>query len=73
MGKVFNPANGTFDFALARYNKDGTLDDSFGGFDNNVPGTVITNFGDTDDFANGAAAAPDGKIIAVGRPVPPAP
>ena len=48
-------------FALARYNPDGTLDQSFGG-----DGVVMTNFGSGDDFAYGVVLQPDGKIIAAG-------
>lgn len=51
------------DFAVARYNFNGSLDNSFDG-----DGTVTTNtssVGD-DDRANGAAIQPDGKIVLVG-------
>ena len=50
-----------FDFALVRYNADGTLDDSFGG-----DGIVTTDLGSEDDVANGVAIQPDGNIVAVG-------
>src|SRR5262249_34969029 len=49
-----------FDFALARYNPDGTLDTTFG-----IGGTVTTNFG-TSVRANILAIQPDGKIVVVG-------
>ena len=42
---------GTTDFALARYEEDGTLDLSFGTEGN---GKVTTDFGGTDDVANAA-------------------
>ena len=29
-GYTYNPVNGTYDFALARYTADGALDSSFG-------------------------------------------
>jgi uncharacterized delta-60 repeat protein len=50
-----------FDFALLRYNPDGTLDRSFGG-----DGIVTTDIGDLNDSVNGVAIQPDGKIVAVG-------
>ena len=51
------------DFALARYNADGTLDTTFG-----TGGKVSTNFSGTSyDVANGVAVRPDGKIVAVGQ------
>ncbi|HXF00954.1 MAG TPA: hypothetical protein VN458_11490 [Solirubrobacterales bacterium] len=49
------------DFALARYNTDGTLDPSF-----SDDGKRRTDFGG-DDAANGVALQADGKIVAVGR------
>jgi uncharacterized delta-60 repeat protein len=54
------PAN--FDFALARYNPDGTLDHSFGGGD----GIVTTDLGTFGDGITDIALQPDGKIVAVG-------
>ncbi len=49
------------DFALARYNPNGSLDTSFSG-----DGKQSTDFGDG-DVANGVALQSDGKIVAVGR------
>jgi uncharacterized delta-60 repeat protein len=49
------------DFALARYNPNGSLDTSFSG-----DGKQSTDFGDG-DVANGVALQGDGKIVAVGR------
>jgi uncharacterized delta-60 repeat protein len=50
------------DFALARYNTDGTLDGNFhGGF-----GTIFTDFFNGTDVINEVALQPDGKIVAVG-------
>lgn len=49
------------DFALARYNPDGSYDTAFGD-----QGKVLTDFGGSDDLLNGMALAPDGKIVAVG-------
>ena len=54
---------GPGDFALARYNPNGSLDPSFSG-----DGRQTTNFGGTDQ-ANGVALQGDGKIVAVGRGV----
>ena len=56
-GGVANP----FDFALARYNPDGSLDATFDG-----DGRVLTDFGTT-DFARGVAIQADGKIVAAGE------
>ena len=54
-----NPANE--DFALARYNTDGSLDPSFG-----TGGKVTTQFGTSFEIAYAAAIQTDGKIVAVG-------
>jgi uncharacterized delta-60 repeat protein len=48
-------------FALARYNIDGSLDNSFG-----TNGTVITSFGDISMVISSALQV-DGKIVAVGN------
>ena len=53
--------NGAIDFALVRYNSDGTRDTTFDG-----DGLVTTPIGTGDDFANAVALQPDGKIIAAG-------
>jgi uncharacterized delta-60 repeat protein len=53
-------AVGGEDFALARYNANGGLDAGFG-----TGGKVTTDFGG-DDFANGVALQPDGKIVVAG-------
>src|SRR5207342_1892113 len=50
------------DFALARYNPNGSLDTSFSG-----DGKQTTDFGSVRyDQANGVAVQADGKIVAVG-------
>ena len=49
------------DFALARYNADGSLDPSFG-----TGGKVTTDFASSYDYANSVAIQADGKIIAAG-------
>jgi uncharacterized delta-60 repeat protein len=56
-GAGANPDN----FALARYNLDGSLDPSFDG-----DGTVVTDFGDIDQAFSVAIQA-DGRIVAAGR------
>jgi len=48
------------DFALARYNTDGTLDRTF-----NSTGKVVTDIGGF-DAAYGVGIQPDGKIVAAG-------
>ncbi|MDQ3748670.1 MAG: FG-GAP-like repeat-containing protein [Acidobacteriota bacterium] len=54
--------SGSPDFAVARYNTDGTLDSSFG-----TGGKVITDFGSSSrDRAGGVAIQADGKIVVVG-------
>jgi len=59
----FNPdlPGSGLDFALARYNSNGTLDGSFG-----KGGTVVFDFFGSFDQANAAVLQPDGKIIVVG-------
>src|SRR5262249_19285229 len=49
------------DFALARYNPDGSLDPSFG-----AAGKLTSDFFGNWDQANGVAIQPDGKIVAAG-------
>jgi uncharacterized delta-60 repeat protein len=65
-GKIIAAGQATirsFDFALARYNRDGTLDASFG-----TGGTVTTSFGNGSfDFARSVALQPNGKIVAAGQ------
>jgi uncharacterized delta-60 repeat protein len=48
-------------FALARYNSNGSLDTTFGS-----GGMLTTSFGSSNAFAFGVALQPDGKIVAVG-------
>ena len=59
VGLASGGATGT-DFALARYNPDGSLDTTFSG-----DGKRRTSFGG-DDEANGVALQADGRIVAVG-------
>jgi len=61
-GKIVAAGRGGGDFALVRYNADGSLDSSFGS-----GGKVLTGFGiGTFDQAHAVAIQPDGKIVAVG-------
>jgi uncharacterized delta-60 repeat protein len=53
-------ANGGNDFALVRYNADGSLDTSFGG------GTVMTDFSQNYDQGNSIAIDGSGKILVAG-------
>jgi uncharacterized delta-60 repeat protein len=50
------------DFALARYNPNGSLDTSFSG-----DGKETTSFGGSDDRATGVAIQANGRIVVVGR------
>ena len=58
-GSSNNGAN--YDFAVARYNTNGTLDTSFG-----VGGKSTTPIGGADDIAYAVALEGDGKIVAAG-------
>ena len=60
-GKIVAVGGSGGDFALARYNSNGSLDPSFSG-----DGLETTDFGDVDEAA-GVALQGDGKIVAVGR------
>ena len=51
----------SYDFALARYNSDGSLDTTFSG-----DGKVTTDFGEGDDHGYSVVMQPDGKIIVAG-------
>jgi uncharacterized delta-60 repeat protein len=61
-GKIVAAGRGGGDFAVMRWNPDGTLDASFGG-----TGTVYTPVGPFDDWATSLAVQPDGKIVAAGH------
>ena len=60
-GKIV-AAGGNNDFALARYNTNGSLDTSFDG-----DGKLTTDFGTPTDRAFSVAVQSDGKIVAVGQ------
>jgi uncharacterized delta-60 repeat protein len=57
----YSIASRDFDFALARYNPDGSLDVELGHY-----GTVNTDLGSIDDSAHGLAIQRDGKIVVSG-------
>jgi uncharacterized delta-60 repeat protein len=59
-GGIASP-NDVQDFALARYNTDGSLDASLGS-----GGLVTTDMGSDSDTVAGLAVRPDGKIVAAG-------
>src|SRR3990172_3480045 len=59
-GKMVVAGGSGFDFALARYNADGSLDAGFGS-----GGMVTTDFGDWDG-AHAVAIQADGKIVVAG-------
>ena len=54
-----------YDFALVRYNSDGTPDSTFNG-DGNSDGIITTEFGSLNAYACGVALQSDGKIVVVG-------
>ncbi len=58
-GFTTSDAGATDQVAIARYNKDGTLDQSFGN-----GGKVVTDFGDHYDFADAVAVKGDSIVIA---------
>jgi competence ComEA-like helix-hairpin-helix protein len=58
-GRSFNGANN--DFALARYNSDGSLDTSF-----DLDGIITTDFGVGDDTGQALLLQPDGRIVLAG-------
>ena len=58
-GYTWNGSN--YDFALARYNTDGSLDTSFGS-----GGKVTTSIGSSSDLAGAMTIQRDGKIVAAG-------
>ena len=60
-GEAINGAATDIDFALARYNSEGTLDNSF-----DSDGKLTTDFDGRDDSAISVAIQADGKIVVVG-------
>jgi uncharacterized delta-60 repeat protein len=60
-GRSFVFSTGNYDFAVARYNSNGTLDTSFG-----TGGKVTTDFLGDDDNAFTVVVQPDGKAVVAG-------
>lgn len=60
-GGTKNASNGNENFALARFNADGSIDTTFGGGD----GKVTTDMAD-DDYIYDVAVQPDGNIVVAG-------
>jgi uncharacterized delta-60 repeat protein len=58
-GESYNGSD--YDFAVVRYNSDGTLDNSFNG-----TGMVTTSFGSSDDIGISVAIQGDGKLVVAG-------
>src|SRR5262249_6685254 len=58
-GSVFD--NNGSDFAVARYNTDGSLDTSFG-----TNGIITTDLGSPNDYGNGLALDAQGRILVTG-------
>lgn len=59
-GQSFTATN--FDFSLARYHANGTLDTSFG-----AGGKVLTDFNGNEDIAFALVIQPDGKLVVAGH------
>ena len=59
-GKIVVAGTHSLNFALARFNRDGSLDRTFG-----RDGTLITDFGGN-DWCTGLAIQADGKLVAAG-------
>jgi uncharacterized delta-60 repeat protein len=60
-GHAYQVDDGGFNFALARYNADGSLDTSFG-----TGGKVTTDFGGV-EYGMALILQPDGKLVAAGH------
>jgi uncharacterized delta-60 repeat protein len=60
-GTSLSYVSGSYDFALARYNTDGSLDSSFDG-----DGKLRTSLGQYSDSINSVVIQSDGKILVVG-------
>ncbi|MCA1624575.1 MAG: FG-GAP-like repeat-containing protein [Acidobacteria bacterium] len=60
-GKILTAGQGNSNFAISRYNSNGTIDTSFG-----TNGVIITPIGSIQNYITSIALQTDGKIIAVG-------
>jgi uncharacterized delta-60 repeat protein len=65
-GKIVVAGSSLDDFAVARYNTDGSLDTTFGS-----GGKVTTDINSSYDWANAIAIQQDGKIVVAGKRVSP--
>lgn len=54
----------SYEFALVRYNTNGTLDDSF-----SLDGIVTSEFGSNEAYGSALAIQPDGRIVVGGRSI----
>ncbi|MUG95782.1 tandem-95 repeat protein [Scytonema sp. UIC 10036] len=61
LGYAENSTSFGFEYALARYNIDGSLDNSFG-----IGGKIITNISRNNNSTNQLVIQPDGKILVAG-------
>ncbi len=61
-GRILAAGRANEDFALSRYNSDGTLDSSFG-----ISGKVTLDFDGDSDSAQAVALQADGKILVAGQ------
>ncbi len=60
-GRILVAGSSGIDFAVARYNTDGSLDNTFG-----TGGKVTADFGNSDDIGSSVIVQNDGKIIVAG-------
>ena len=61
VGSTYEAGAASYDFGLARYNSDGSLDSSFG-----TGGIVTTDYNSSEDWAYSVAVDPTGRIVVVG-------
>lgn len=61
-GRIIIAGESSYEFLVARYNPNGTLDTTFGGGD----GFALANFSSNWDHGKDAVLQPDGKIILIG-------
>jgi uncharacterized delta-60 repeat protein len=60
VGRSYNGSD--YDFAIVRYNADGSLDNSF-----SSDGKLTTEIGSSNDYANSVTVQADGKILVAGQ------
>ncbi|MBA3752059.1 hypothetical protein H0X06_04675 [Candidatus Dependentiae bacterium] len=65
VGEMNNTNNGTLEFAIARYNRDGSLDATFNPL-GELPGTVTVGSPTRDDSINAVAIDQNNKIVVAG-------